>query len=325
MRDSGWRRWRSGRWSWPRRREVDEHALDVAHPALLQAGEAVGDDLRKHRHHALRQIDAGAALAGLAVEGAAGWGEVADVGDVDAELPVLASRGRCVSETASSKSRASTGSMVTISSLVKSSRPSRSSSSKAAAAWRASCQGVLGKLVRQAEGADDRQRVDAGLAARTEDLGDDALAAVLGRREAQHLDDDLVFRLRSLGAGVADVDAVAEDRAVDADVALPLALEIGADELPRGPLEDVARLCPVGPRSGPVGLAGDADEDGVAGGGVERVALGDEDFRTDLALDDVGPDEAEAGRGAAIDARDRAVRRGRANRCGSCRARCGPC
>ena len=74
------------------RREVDDDALDVAHPALLQAGEAVGDHLREHRHDALRQVDAGGALAGLAVEGAAGRGEVAHVGDVDGQLPVAGLR-----------------------------------------------------------------------------------------------------------------------------------------------------------------------------------------------------------------------------------------
>ena len=70
------------------RREVDDHAFDVAEPAFLQTGQVVGDDLREHRQHALRQIDAGATLAGLAVQGAAGRGEVADVGDVDGQLPV---------------------------------------------------------------------------------------------------------------------------------------------------------------------------------------------------------------------------------------------
>ena len=45
------------------RREVDDDALDVAHPVLLQAGEIIGDDLREHRDDALRQIDAGGAAA----------------------------------------------------------------------------------------------------------------------------------------------------------------------------------------------------------------------------------------------------------------------
>ena len=134
-------------------------------------------------------------------------------------------------------------------------------------------QGVLGKLVGQAEGADDRQRIDARLAARPEHLGDDAFAAVLRRREAQHLEDDLVVGPGALGPGIADVDAVAEDGAVDADVALAVALEVGADELPRGPLQDAQDLA-AGAEVGPVGLARDADQHLVAGGGVEGVVFG---------------------------------------------------
>ena len=63
-----------------------------------------------------------------------------------------------------------------------------------------------------------------------------------GDGEAEHLEDDLVVRPRPLGAGVADVDAVAEDGAVHADEALAVALEVGADELARGPLEDADDL-----------------------------------------------------------------------------------
>ena len=63
-------------------------------------------------------------------------------------------------------------------------------------------QGVRGELVGQVVGADDGQRVDARLPAWPEDLDDDAFAAILGRRKPQHLEDDLVVRLRPLGAGV---------------------------------------------------------------------------------------------------------------------------
>ena len=75
-----------------------------------------------------------------------------------------------------------------------------------------------------------------------------------GDGKAQHLEDDLVVRLRPLGAGIADVDAVAEDGAIDADVALAVALEVGADELARGPFEDLQTISPRGPESGRLGL-----------------------------------------------------------------------
>src|SRR5262249_43032042 len=64
---------------------------------------------------------------------------------------------------------------------------------------------------------------------------------------------------------------------------------------------------------GPAGLAQDAGQDGVAGGGVEATALGDVDLRPDGAVHGVRPDEAEAGRRAAVDAGDGAVRLGRAD------------
>ena len=77
----------------------------------------------------------------------------------------------------------------------------------------------------------------------------------------------LSFGLGPLGAGIADEDAVAEDGAVDADVALAVALEVGADELARGPFEDLddgaGRLAVARSR-----LAAYADQDLVAGGGV---------------------------------------------------------
>ena len=42
--------------------------LRVADAARLQAGQAVGDDLRQHGHHAVGQVDAGGPVAGLAVQ-----------------------------------------------------------------------------------------------------------------------------------------------------------------------------------------------------------------------------------------------------------------
>ena len=65
---------------------------------------------------------------------------------------------------------------------------------------------VLGKRPRQGELVDDRQRVDARHAAAAEHLDDHRLAVAHVRREADHLDHDLVVRLHALGAGVADVD-----------------------------------------------------------------------------------------------------------------------
>src|SRR5581483_1490368 len=173
--------------------------------------------------------------------------------------------------------------------------------------------GVFGELVRQVVGADDRQRIDAGLTARPEDFGDDAFAAVIGRRKADHLEDDLVVRLRALGAGVADVDAVAEHGAIDAHETLAVPLEVGADEALGGPFEDANDLAER-TEVGPVRLARDTHEHGVAGGGVAGVFLVDADFGARLALDELRADVAGSGSGAAKGTGDGAVRLGGAHR-----------
>src|SRR5439155_10966725 len=120
------------------------------------------------------------------------------------------------------------------------------------------------------------------LAARPEDFGDDPFAAVLRRREAEHLEDDLVVRPGAFGARVADVNAVTEYRAVHANVALAFALEIGADKLAGRALEDADDLTHR-VKVGPVRLTQDADQDLVAGGRVERIVLADVNFRAHVA------------------------------------------
>ena len=99
-------------------------------------------------------------------------------------------------------------------------------------------QGVFGELLGQVELADDRERVDARLALRAEHLDDHAFAVVDRRGEADHLDDHLVVGPGVLRPGIAHVDRLGEQRAVDLHVGRPVRLEIGADELVRLPLDD---------------------------------------------------------------------------------------
>src|SRR5439155_10969648 len=107
--------------------------------------------------------------------------------------------------------------------------------------------------------------------------------AVVDRREAQHLEDDLVLGLGALGARVADVDAVGEHAAVHADQPFALALEVGADELARGPLQHAQHFALGGGIA--AGRAGDADQYLVAGGGVAAVVRGDGDLGAGLAVE----------------------------------------
>ena len=73
-----------------------------------------------------------------------------------------------------------------------------------------------------------------------------------------------------------DPDAVRENRAIDANVALTLADEVRADELPGRAFEDFDDLA-LGLLIRPARLAAQAHEDDVAGGRVADGLGGDED------------------------------------------------
>ena len=96
------------------------------------------------------------------------------------------------------------------------------------------------------------------------------------RGETQQFDDDLVVRFRPFGAGIADVDAARENRAVDADEALAVSFKIGPDELLGGALDDLDNLADPLPRS--PGLAMNSDQDFVAVDCVESVMGGDKEL-----------------------------------------------
>src|SRR5207244_447687 len=103
-----------------------------------------------------------------------------------------------------------------------------------------------------------------------------------------------VLRPGALGSRIADVNAVAEHRAVDAHVAVAFTFEISADELVRGSfdhLRDLAR----GTEMSPLRVAFDAHEDGVSRGRIADGVFRNVDLGTDRAVDGVRPDEPEAG------------------------------
>ncbi len=174
-------------------------------------------------------------------------------------------------------------------------------------------QDLLGKRIRQAKSADDRQSIDPRLAARAENFDDDPFPSVLRRWKTEHFNDDLVLRLCPLGPRIADVNAVAEYRAIDAHVTLSFALEIGADELVGGAFEDLHDLAGRA-QVRPARLLFDPDQDLIAGGGIADGVLRDVDFLADGAIDRMGPDEAEAAFVFAKDAAGRAMRRHRPHR-----------
>src|SRR5262249_36324621 len=148
------------------------------------------------------------------------------------------------------------------------------------------------KLVRNAERPNNRKLIDLWVATPAEHLDDDPFATLLQRREAQQFDHNLVVGLGALGAGIADVDAMREDGAIDANEALPVALEIGADKLLAAAFDYFDNLAD--PFAAAGGFAKDADEHLVAAHGVERIMACDEVLRGISTWNDSGPHHADA-------------------------------
>src|SRR5262249_36273257 len=93
-------------------------------------------------------------------------------------------------------------------------------------------QNVVWKFVGKLKFSDGGQRIHAGLPARPQYLRNYAFAAFFRRREADHFDNHFVIRPGSLGARIADKDAMAEHCAVDSDQSFAVTLQVGADKLP---------------------------------------------------------------------------------------------
>ena len=70
-----------------------------------------------------------------------------------------------------------------------------------------------------------------GRAARAEHLGYHAFAVMHGRGKADHFENHFVVGPRPLGAGIAHVDWLGKERAIDLNIGRAAGLEIGADEL----------------------------------------------------------------------------------------------
>jgi hypothetical protein len=253
-------------------RQLDEHALGVPQLVRLQAGQAVGDQLRQHGNHAVRQVDAGRPLASLDVQQRTRRDEMRHVGDMDSQSPVAVFE-------AFQRDR-----VVEIAGILRIDRDDRLASQIQSLADRLVerrrlsprvVHDVQRKMLGQIELADDRARIDARRAAGAQHLDDHALAGMEVRRKPQHLDHHLVALGRVLRAGVGHGDRFGEDAPVDLDARLAGALLEDADELVRFSLDHfnhgAARALLAGPR------AFQADFDHVTAGRVARLAQRDED------------------------------------------------
>ena len=221
-------------------REFDQRRLRVTNFLRLKARQTVRDDLRQHRNHPVGQVDAGRSVQCLAVQGRVGLHEMRHVGDVDAQEPMALfqsrERNRVVEVPRVGRVDRHDGlgrqidSILGYRSVERIGRLARF------------LEHVLGKLLGQIELANHRKGIDARLSARAEHFGQYAFAFVDRRGESDHLENDLVVDPGVLRAGVADLDRLGEQGAVDLDEAGPVRLEIGADELMRLPLDDLDDL-----------------------------------------------------------------------------------
>ena len=167
---------------------------------------------------------------------------------------------------ASSKSRASTGSIVMIVCVGKIAAAAGDRFVELLGLLAGIVEHIVIEFAGQVEFVDDRHRVDARLAALAEDFDDHAFAVADVRREADHFDDDFVVWPHALRAGIADVDRVGEDFAVDLHHAHAGLLEVDADEAVGGSLDDVDDAA--FELAHAAALRFEADGDDVAAGGV---------------------------------------------------------
>ena len=135
---------------------------------------------------------------------------------------------------------------------------------------------VVGKSLGQIEFANDRQRIDARIAASAEHFDDHAFAVVDVRGKADHLEHDFIVGPGVFRAG--SPSRIGRTNSVPSTWAKRIAagFEVGADELMRVALEHFDDLAD---RIGPphIAMLLQAHEHGVAAGGVARAIGGDED------------------------------------------------
>ena len=81
-------------------------------------------------------------------------------------------------------------------------------------------EGIVREFCGQAKAVDDSLCVNTGVAAATEDFGDDGFAMATIRGEFQHFDNNFVISAGATGAGIAHMNGAAELAAIHLNVAL---------------------------------------------------------------------------------------------------------
>ncbi len=159
----------------PLRAKVQDRGHGISRATGLEAGQAVREDLGQHGDHPIRQVDAGAAMAGRAVERRSRSNKVRHIGDVDHQAPM-----------ARRVTRQRNG-VVKVTRCRRVDRHGRDGSQVEPAAdlcfvkrlglFTRLDEGRLLERIGDIERPNDRQRVDSRLPALAQDLDQDAFAA----------------------------------------------------------------------------------------------------------------------------------------------------
>ena len=289
---------------------TDEGALGEARFALLEAADAVGQDLRQHGDHVTRQVHRGAALFRLFIQGGAGGHERADVRDVDTELP-----GGCAAVLfgALAAEPSQRDGVVEIAGVVRVDGDDEGVGEVFAVAGggigvesvdAAAC--ILGDLrgetVGQMELADDGQQVHAGLAAFAQALHDDPAGRPPFLGVLRDLGHDLVALPGGFGARIPNQDRAMQQVAVRLYVpGIGVAHQL-PDKAAFAPFEDTDDLAAQHHLSVALGALDHADQDPVAGHGVARVLA--RHVQIAVCGGFIGDHEAEPAGVGAVGARD---------------------
>ena len=242
-------------------RELDPARAGVTHLARLKAGEIVGNDLGDHGDHAVGQVDARAAVAGLLIERRAFADEVRHIGDVHAEQPVAP------------LDPLQRNGIVEVAGIDRVDRDDHAVGEVAAVGRDRLVEPVslsprvgedhVGERPGEPELVDHRLCVDADVPGLAEHLDDHSFAVAEVGRKPHHLHDDLVVGMHPLRARVAHRYRAGEARAVDLHPAHVGLLGVGADE-PRGLAGDDLDDLPGRPGPADITTVGEPHANGVA-------------------------------------------------------------
>ena len=197
----------------PRIGKLDHRRHAVTNAMRLEAGEVVGDNLRQHGDHLIRQVNTGRPSVGFVVQVTAIRNKMRNVSDMNAEFPVSVfkffQRDRVVEVTSGFRidgDHGRVGKVRTIADVV---------FVKVRRLLARVLQNVFGKLLRQTILIDNALRIDPRFASVAKNLDDDGFPRFMFGWEVHHFDNHFVTDATVLRAGISDEHTGIKSIAVD--------------------------------------------------------------------------------------------------------------